>query len=103
MNRRIKIAEALSLLVLTACTNPRNSTLPPDLGRMDESTKSVILQLSPEERSLLARYMVRPAPRDDMYSTGPVTIGQAIQEQKESESSRAQRERQVAAVGSIGR
>jgi len=65
---------------------------------MDEATKSVVLQSSPEERYLLGRYLARHAAHTDASRTALVTIGQAIQEEGGTGAKRT-RPREDAGVG----
>jgi hypothetical protein len=92
------MAALSACFVLASCQNPHDRTLPTDVTKIDEGTKSAIQKLSPDERALLARYEMRHTLRGDAAALGPVTIGQALQEQREFDNAQAQREAEAAAL-----
>lgn len=80
----------LLLLVLAACSGPRDTPLPKDISKM-ESIKPAMEKLSPEERELVASYIMRHTVGTAFGSafgikTEPIpdgmTIGKAIDEQR---------------------
>ena len=80
----------LFLVVLAACSNPRDTPLPRDMSKM-ESIKPAIEKLTPEERELVAGYIMRHTVgaafgsafgvKADPIPDG-MTIGKAIDEQR---------------------
>lgn len=85
-----KIALPL-LLVLAACSGPKDTPLPRDLEKLD-SLKPVLEKLTPEERELAAGYIMRVGVGSELKGVfggekGPgipegMTVGKAIEEQR---------------------
>jgi hypothetical protein len=80
----------LFLVILIACSNPRDTPLPKDISKM-ESIKPAIEKLNPEERELVAGYIMRHTVGEAFggafgIKANPIpdgmTIGKAIDEQR---------------------
>lgn len=79
------------LLVLAACSGPKDTPLPRDLEKLD-SLKPVLEKLTPEERELAAGYIMRVGVGSELKGVfggekGPgipegMTVGKAIEEQR---------------------
>ncbi|GAA0680658.1 hypothetical protein GCM10009429_00730 [Dyella marensis] len=98
MKRPLQFIALATLLALAGCQNPHDHELPSDISKIDEGTRDAIKKLPNEERELVAKYALRHTFGGDKPSGIGVTIGQAIQEQKEFEAARAQREAEAAAL-----
>lgn len=82
----------LLIFLLVACSDPRNTPLPRDISKM-ESIKSSLEKISPEERELVAGYIIRHTAgaafgaafglKAEPIPEG-MTIGRAIDEQRPS-------------------
>jgi len=87
---RTRLAILLCLIILTACSGPKDTPLPRELDKMD-SIKPAMEKLTPEERELVAGYIMRHtigAKLSGLFggkeSPGipeGMTIGKAIEEQ----------------------
>ncbi len=93
---------ALFVLALYGCSDPHNKLLPQDITTADQSTKNAIAKLSDEERRLLAAYEMRhmmAGIADKSAGVPPgVTIGDAINEQRQWALEQAKREAEAAAI-----
>lgn len=79
------------LLVLAACSGPKDTPLPRDLEKLD-SLKPVLEKLTPEERELVGGYIMRVGVGSELKGVfggekGPgipegMTVGKAIEEQR---------------------
>lgn len=96
--KHTKLAAIAACFALAACQDPHDRTLPPDITKIDDSTKAAIQKLSPDEKGLLARYEMRHHLRGDADTMGAMTIGQAIAEQKQFDTEQAQRDAEAAAL-----
>lgn len=86
------------LLVLAACSGPKDAPLPRDLEKLD-SIKPMIEKLTPEERELVGGYIMRVGVGAKLAGAfggeeGPgipegMTIGKAIEEQRKFKADRA--------------
>src|SRR5690348_12023141 len=84
------LTASLACLLLAACTSAENTTIPQDIEKMD-SIKPAMEKLSPEDRTLVAGYIMRHTVGAQMQGLFGVkgdpippgmTIGKAIDEQK---------------------
>lgn len=98
MKRLLHLTALAALLTLAGCQNPHDHELPSDISKIDEGTRDAIKKLPSEERELVAKYALRHTFGGDKPGAIGVTIGQAIQEQKEFEAAAAQREAEAAAL-----
>lgn len=97
----------LILLILTACSGPKDTPVPKDLAAM-ESVKPALEKLTPEERELFAGYVMRHtlgAKLGGLFGgkEGPgipdgMTIGKAIEDQRKFKADRAVEEAKEAAL-----
>jgi len=88
---RIRVIILMCSILLGACSGPKDTPLPQDIGKMD-SIKPAMEKLSPEERGLAAEYIMRHtvgAKLGGLFGgkEGPgipegMTLGKAIQEQQ---------------------
>ena len=78
-------------LLLVACGDPHNTTVPADVTKWSGSVKPSLEKLTPEERVLFSQYAIRHTIRAAMAGlmgnqTDPIpegmTIGKAIEEQR---------------------
>jgi len=89
--REHKLIALLCLIVLTACSGPKDTPLPRELDKM-ESIKPAMEKLTPEERELAAGYIMRHTVGSKLKGLfggkeGPgipegMTLGKAIDEQR---------------------
>lgn len=88
---RTRLTILLCLIIFTACSGPKDTPLPRELDKMD-SIKPAMEKLTPEERELVAGYIMRStigAKLSELFGGkgGPgipegMTIGKAIEEQR---------------------
>ena len=98
---------SIHILLLAACSGPKDTPVPKDLSAM-ESVKPSIEKLSAEEKELFAGYVMRHtlgAKLGGLFGgkEGPgipdgMTIGKAIQEQRQFKAERAVEEAREAAL-----
>ena len=75
-------------LLLIACSNPKDARIPNDPNRWDEDLRSTMERLPLDERQLAVSYLARAkqtAALSGQSIREGVTLGQAIQEQREYE------------------
>lgn len=83
----------LSALVLAACGDPRDETLPLDLSKAGAEVQASFEQLTASEQQAIARYEIRRAARlaaGDQSAQKPVTYRQAIADEMVYETAKAQ-------------
>lgn len=85
----------LSLTITMSCSSARNITIPKDMSKWETELKPYIEKLSDEDKSLLAKYLMR-AKLGEAFGGGSMqeglTIGQAIEKQKEFEAEQAKKD-----------
>lgn len=101
------ILSLLTLLVMAACSGPKDTPVPKDLAAM-ESVKPALEKLTPEERELFAGYVMRStlgAKLSGLFGgkEGPgipdgMTIGKAIEDQRKFKAERVVEEAKEAAL-----
>jgi hypothetical protein len=108
----VRLAVALCAVVLiTGCSDPKSTPLPKDLAQM-EGLKPKLEKLTPEERELLASYMMRKTVGEKLGAAfggkeaggipDGTTIGKAIEDQRNFLAERrAEEERQKALAAKL--
>ena len=96
------LAVALVCLGLSACSNPKDATVPQDVSEM-QSLKPALEKLTPEERDLAAGYIARHTVGAAMTGSSPnipagETLGQAIEEQRKFVAEQKAEEQRQAAL-----
>ncbi|WIG54913.1 MAG: hypothetical protein OJF61_000699 [Rhodanobacteraceae bacterium] len=95
------LAVAVVCLVLGACSNPKDATVPQDVSKI-QSLKPVMEKLTPEDRDLAAGYIARHTVGAALTGDAPSipageTLGQAIEEQRKFlAEQKAEEQRQAA-------
>lgn len=92
----------LLVVILVACGDPHDKLLPQDITTADQSTKDAIAKLSDDDKQLLVAYEVRhtlAGMADKSAGVPPgMTIGNAINEQRQWALDQAKREAEAAAI-----
>jgi hypothetical protein len=96
------LAVALVCLALSACSNPKDATVPQDVSKM-QSLKPALEKHTPEERDLAAGYIARHTVGAAMIGNSPSipageTLGQAIEEQRKFVAEQKAEEQRQAAL-----
>lgn len=85
----------LSLTMAMSCSNARSKTIPKDISKWETELKPYIEKLSGEDKTLLTKYLMRAKLGEAFGGQGMpegLTIGQAIDKQKEFEAEQAKKE-----------
>lgn len=90
----IRLAILVAGVCLLACSDPRDTTIPPDPARWDTELRSSLDRLSTDERRLVSSYLSRKrggAARTGQPVAEGVTVRQAIQEERDYQQADAAR------------
>lgn len=97
-----KLSLILTVLILNACSDPHDKTLPKDISKWQDEMKPVIEKLKPEETEKLTKFMMRHTIGAAFGQAEPIkdgtTVKQALAEQTGYELEEKKKELEAAAL-----